>query len=152
MCPSTFRLTMSTVLTTWFVAAMYYSMGSLVFGVVRTRFVAKCAFISSSPAVATSVHLKCWVRRRRRKRGSAFSPNREIKRLKVAMHPASFWICLRSVGIANCDRARIFAGFASIPLLEKMKPSNFSEGTPKTHFSGFSLMSYVRRLRTQVIY
>ena len=29
---------------------------------------------------------------------------------------------------------------------ETMKPSSFLEGTLKTHFSGFSLMSYVRRL------
>ena len=48
--------------------------------------------------------------------------------------------------ITNCDTAQILAGFASIPLLETMKPSNFPEGTPKTHFSGLSLMSYVRRL------
>ena len=143
MCPSASRSTTSTALTTWFVVAMYNSMGSPIFGAVRTGLVAKSAFISSSPVVAASGHSKCSVRRRRRYKGSAFSPKREIKRFKAATHPVSFWICLRSVGIANYDRARIFAGFASISLLETMKPSNFPEGTPKTHFSGLSLMSYV---------
>ena len=48
--------------------------------------------------------------------------------------------------MANYDRARILAGFASIPLLETMKPKSFPVGTPKTHFSGLSLMSYAQRL------
>ena len=69
-----------------------------------------------------------------------------MKRLKAATHPVIFCICLRSFGISNCDRARILAEFASIPLLETMKPRSFPAGTPKTHFSGLSLMSYVRRL------
>ena len=146
MCPSASRSTMSTALTTWFVAAMYNSMCSPMFGAIRTGLVAKSAFISSSPVVAASVHSKFSVRRRRRYRGSAFCPKQKMKRLKAATHPVSFWIFLRSVGIANCDRAWIFAGLASIPILETMKPSNFPEGTPKTHFSGLSLMSYVQRL------
>ena len=125
---------------------IYNSIGSLVFGTVRIGLQAKRAFISSSPAVAASVHSKCSVHRRRRQRGSAFSPNREMKRLKAATHPVNFWICLRSVGMANCDRARILAGFATIPLLETMKPRSFPAGTPKTHFSGLSLMSYVLSL------
>ena len=73
-------------------------------------------------------------------------PKREMKRLKAATHPVNFCICLRSFGISNCDRARILAGFASIPLPDTMKPSSFPAGTPKTHFSGFSLMSYALRL------
>mgnify|MGYP005829674527 CR=1 FL=1 len=146
MCPSASRSMTSAALTTWFVPAMYNSIGLPIFGAIKTGLVAKSAFISSSLAVAASVHSKCSVRRRRRYKGSAFSPKREIKRLKAATHPVSFWICLRSVGIANCDRARIFARLASIPLLETMKPSNFLEGTPKTHFSGLSLMLYVQRL------
>ena len=50
------------------------------------------------------------------------------------------------VSVANCDKAQILVGFASIPLLETMKPRSFPAGTPKTHFSGLSLMSHVRRL------
>ena len=103
-------------------------------------------FISSSLAVPASVHTKWSVRQSRRYSGNAFSPNLEMKRLKAATHPASFWTCLRSVGVANCDKAQILAGFASIPLLETMNPSSFPAGTPKTHFSGLRLMSYVRRL------
>ncbi|VAI77919.1 unnamed protein product [Triticum turgidum subsp. durum] len=37
-----------------------------------------------------------------------------------------------SVGIAKCGRARILAGFASIPLLETMKPKSFLAGTRMT--------------------
>ena len=125
---------------------MYNSIGSPMFGAARIGLVAKMAFISSNPAVAASVHSKCSVRRRRRWRGNAFSPKREIKRLRAATHPVNFCICLRSFGISSCDRARILAGFASIPLLDTMKPRSFPAGTPKTHFSGLSLMSYVQRL------
>ena len=125
---------------------MYNNIGSPILGAARIGLLAKRAFISSSPAVAASVHSKCSVRRRRRQRGRAFSPNQEIKRLKAATHLVNFWIFLTFVGVANCDRARILAGFASIPLLETVKPKSFPAGTPKTHFSGLSLMSYVRRL------
>ena len=143
MCPSCSRSTTSTVLTTWCVADMYNNMGSPTFGAARIGLLPKRAFISSSPAVAASVHSKWSVHRSRRYSGSAFSPNREIKRLKAATHPASFWTCFWSVGIANCDKARILAGFASIPLLETMNPSSFPAGTPKTHFSGLSRMSFL---------
>ena len=125
---------------------MYNNMGSPTFVAARIGLLAKRAFISSSPAVAASVHSKWSVRRSRRYSGNAFSPNLEINRLKAATHSASFWTCLRSVGVANCDKAQILAGFASIPLLETLKPNSFPAGTPKTHFSGLILMSYVRRL------
>ena len=107
-------------------------------------------FTSSNPAVAASVHTKWSMRRSRRYNGNAFSPSLEIKRLKAATDPASFWTYLRSVGGANCDRARILAGFASIPLLETMNPSSFPAGTPKTHFSGLSRTSYVQIERLTV--
>ena len=144
MYTSTSRSTTSTVLTTWCVAAIYNSIGSLIFGAAKIGLLAKTAFISSNPAA--SVHLKLSIRRSSLYNGNAFSPNLEINRLKAAMHPASFWTCFKSVGVANCDKARILVGFASIPLLEMMKLSNFPEGTLKTHFSGLRLMSYVRRL------
>src|SRR4051812_15018221 len=69
-----------------------------------------------------------------------------MKRLRAATHPVNFCICLRSFGTSNCDKAWIFAGFASIPLPDTMKPKSFPAGTPKTHFSGLSLMSYFQRL------
>ena len=125
---------------------MYSSIGSPMLGAARIGLFANKVFISSNPAVGASIHQKSSVRWSRRYSGSAFSPNLEIKRLKAAPHPASFWTCFRSVGVANCDRAQILAGFASIPLLETMNPSSFPVGTPKTHFSGLSRMSYVQRL------
>ena len=125
---------------------MYSSIGSPMFGAARIGLFASRVFISSNPAVAASVHSKWAVRRSTRHSGSAFSPNLEIKRLKAATHPASFWTCFRSISIANYDKARILAMFALIPLLETMNPSSFPAGTPKTHFPGLSHMSYVRRL------
>ena len=125
---------------------MYSNIGSPMFGAARIGLLANKAFISSSPAVAATAHAKWSVRRSRRYNGNAFSPNLEIKRLRAAMHAVNFWICLRYVGVDNCDKTQILAGFASIPLLEMMKPSSFPAGTPKTHFSGLSLMSYVHRL------
>ena len=104
-------------------------------GAARIGLLASRVFISANPAVAGSVHSKWTVRRSRRYSGSAFSPNLEIKRLKAATHPASFWTCFRSVGIANCDKAQILAGFASIPLLETMNASSFPAEMPKTHSS-----------------
>ena len=77
---------------------------------------------------------------------NAFSPSLDMKRLKATRHLASFWTCLRSVGVANCDKAQILAGFASIPLLETMNPSSFPAGTPKTHFFGLIDMSHALRL------
>ena len=128
------------------VAKMYNNIGSPMPGGAKIGLLPRRSFISSNPSMATSVHLKLSVRRSSLSNGNAFSPNLEINRLRDATQPASFWTCLRSVGIANCDKARILAGFASIPLLEMMKPSSFPAGTPKTHFSGLSLMSYAWRL------
>ena len=56
MYPSTSRSTTSTALTTWCVAAMYNSIGSLTLGAAKIGLVARMAFISSNPAVAASVH------------------------------------------------------------------------------------------------
>ena len=103
---------------------MYNNIGSPTLGAARIGLLAKRSFISSNLAVAASVHLKGSVHRRRM-----------IKRLKAATHPDNFWTYLRSVGVANCDKARILAGFASIPLLETMKTRSFQAGTLKTPLS-----------------
>ena len=57
------------------------------------------------------------------------------------MHPTSFWTCFKSVGAANCDKARILAGFTSIPLFETMNSSSLPAVMPKTHF--FRIKPYV---------
>ena len=41
--------------------------------------------------------------------------------------------------------AEIFSGLASMPRSETMKPSSMPLGTPKTHFSGLSLMLFARK-------
>jgi hypothetical protein len=42
--------------------------------------------------------------------------------------------------------AVIFTGLASMPRLLTMNPSNFPEGTPKTHLVGLSFHQNLRRL------
>ena len=100
-------------LTTWLVAAMYNNIGSPTPGASKIGLLARRDFISSNPAMTASVHLNLSVRRSSLYNGNAFSPNLEINWLKAATRLASFWTYFRSVGVANCDRARILAGFAS---------------------------------------
>jgi hypothetical protein len=55
---------------------------------------------------------------------------------RAAIHPVSFCISLIVVGASMSVMAMIFTGLASIPRLLMMNPSNFRDGTPKTHFLG----------------
>ena len=134
------RSTTRTALTTWFVAEMYNIIGSHIPGAAKMGFVARRALMSSRAAAASLVHLKVLVCFNSLYRGKAFSPSLEIKRLNDATQPASFCTCLSSVGTSSRSRAHIFAGLASIPRLDTMKPRSLPAGTLKTHFSGLSLI------------
>ena len=65
-----------------------------------------------------------------------------MNRLRAARHlatrctPFMFWIGPILV------MAEIFSELASMPCSETMKPSSTPLGTPKTHFSGLSLMPF----------
>src|SRR5881394_982700 len=61
-----------------------------------------------------------------------------MKRLSAAMQPVSFCTSFKAVGEFILNMSMSFFGFASMPRYDTMKPSNFPEGTPKTHFSGFN--------------
>ena len=67
-----------------------------------------------------------------------------MNRLRAARHPVirytpfTFWIGPMLV------MAEILSGLASMPRSETMKPSSMPLGTPKTHFSGLSLIPFAQ--------
>jgi hypothetical protein len=67
-------------------------------------------------------------------------PSREINLLKATMHPDNFNTSWRLLGSFILVAANTFSGLRSIPRWETIYPSNFLEGTPNVHFSGFSFI------------
>jgi hypothetical protein len=65
---------------------------------------------------------------------------------RAVMHPVSFYTSLTVAGAFISMMAVIFTGLASIPRLLMIKPSNFPDGTPKTHLVGLSFHRNLRRL------
>jgi hypothetical protein len=63
--------------------------------------------------------------------------SREMNLLKVAMHPVNFCMSWRLSGGFILVIANTFSGLGSIPLWETIYPSNFPQGTPNVHLSGF---------------
>src|SRR6266508_3199851 len=61
-----------------------------------------------------------------------------MKWLSAAMQPVSFCTSFSLVGEFILKISLSFFGLASMPWYDTMKPSNFPEGTPKTHFLGFN--------------
>jgi hypothetical protein len=84
--------------------------------------------------------------RRSLKKDSALSANLEMKRLRAASDPVSFWMSLTRVGGLITSIAFIFSGLASMSRYETRNPNNFPAETPKMHFSGFSLVRVTRSL------
>jgi hypothetical protein len=80
------------------------------------------------------------------KKGSALSANLEMKRLRAASDPVSFWTSLTRVGALIASIALIFSGFASMPQYETRNLSSFPVEMPKTHLSGFSFVRVARSL------
>jgi len=72
------------------------------------------------------------------------SANLGIKCDNAVSLPTNLCISLMLAGLLMLTTAWHLSGLASIPLWVNMKPRNFPPATPKTHFSGFSLMSYFR--------
>jgi hypothetical protein len=68
-----------------------------------------------------------------------------MKRLRDARHPMSFCNPFRFQIGAMLVMAEIFSGLASMPHSETMNPKSMPQGTPKTHFLGFSLMFFSLR-------
>jgi hypothetical protein len=65
---------------------------------------------------------------------------------RAAIHPVSFCTSLIVVGASISVMAMIFKGLTSIPRLLIINPSNFSDGTPKTHLVGLSFHQNLRQL------
>jgi hypothetical protein len=68
-----------------------------------------------------------------------------MKRLRDARHPMSFYTPFRFWIGAMLVLAEIFFELASMPCSEMMNPKSMPWGTPKMHFSGFSLMFFSLR-------
>jgi hypothetical protein len=73
-------------------------------------------------------------------------PSHEINLLKVAIHPIKFYTSWRLSDSFISVIADTFSGLGSIPRWETIYPSNFPEGTPNVHFSGFSFILNFLRL------
>ena len=72
--------------------------------------------LSCSKAVsASSDQEKCSEALRSLKKGSPFSPRRDMKRLKAAMQPVSFCISLTHVGHFMLVMAETLSGLGSMP-------------------------------------
>jgi hypothetical protein len=65
---------------------------------------------------------------------------------RVAMQPVNFCTSLIVSRAPILVMDEIFTGLASIPRLLMMNPSNFPEGTQKTHLVGLSFHRNLRRL------
>ena len=61
------------------------------------------------------------------------------------MQPVNFCTSLSLDGEFILRMSLSFSGLTSMPRYDTMKPSNFPDGTPKTHFSGFNF--HLKRLR-----
>ena len=80
------------------------------------------------------------------KKGKARSPNLEMNLPSTVMQPLRRCISLTFRGMLSPSIALIFSGLASIPQCDTKKPRSLPEGTPKTHFSGLSLIWIRRKL------
>jgi hypothetical protein len=103
-------------------------------------------FISWKAHSASSVHANGPDPLISLKKGSALSANLEMKRLRAARDPVNLWTSLRRVGGLIASIAWTLSGLASIPRWETRKPRSFPADTPKTHFSGLSLVEVARSL------
>src|SRR5207237_5539988 len=61
------------------------------------------------------------------------------------MQPVNFCTSFKAIGEFILNMSLSFSGLASMPRYDTMKPSNFPEGTPKTHFLGFNF--HLKRLK-----
>jgi len=135
----------SAELTAFVDAAMYITRGRWRSGLVRIEGVVSycfkvlkfCSQVSSQTNLAdffSSLII-----------GLVLSANLGRKREMVVNLPTSRCTSLTFVGLLMSIIAWHFSGFVSIPRCVSMKPRNLPPSTPKVHFSGLSLMLYVRR-------
>jgi len=72
------------------------------------------------------------------KKGSP-PPSQDIKRLRAAMHPMSFYTSFTFLGGRMSRTALTLEGFGLMPLRLMTLSSSMPEGTPKIHFFGIKL-------------
>jgi hypothetical protein len=115
-------------------------------GATRVGGVVKYFFNLSKASCTFRVHwnLSCFLRSL--KKGSPLMPSHEINLLKAAMHPVNFCTSWRLSDDFILVIADTFSRLGSIPRCETIYLSNFAEGTPNVHFSGFSFILNFLRL------
>jgi hypothetical protein len=74
------------------------------------------------------------------KKGSPLTPSCEMHLLRVAIHPVNFCMPWRLFGGSIFVIDDTFSRLWSIPHWEIIYLSNFLEGAPNMHFSGFSFI------------
>jgi hypothetical protein len=79
------------------------------------------------------------------KKGSPFSPSRDMKLLRVAMQPVSFYTSLTHHGGPISVIAWICLVLASIPRWLTKNPSSYPDGTLNTHLFAFNFHFYFFR-------
>jgi hypothetical protein len=73
------------------------------------------------------------------------TPSHEMNLIKAAIHPINFWTSWRLLGGFIFVIADTFSGLGSVLRWETIYQSNFSEGTPNAHFSGFNfILNFLR--------
>jgi hypothetical protein len=134
------------MLTASAAAAMYKYNGSSGSGATNIGRDTRCCFNSWKACSASLVQEKGPAFHSSLKKGSALSANLEMKWLRAASDPVSFWMSLTRVGGLIASITLIFSGFASMPRYETRNPSSFPAEMPKTHLSGFSFVRVAHSL------
>lgn len=143
--PCSSRSTTMAVKTTRLVTAMQTISVSRERGVVNTGGVVRKVLSSSKALSASDVQKNFSDARRSLKKGRAFSPRREIKRLRATKQPASFWTSFTLVGRFILVTADTLSGFGSMARRLTRFPNRMPDETPKIHFVGLSFQRYLRR-------
>jgi hypothetical protein len=113
-------------------------MSSCFFGSVRMGEEVSYALRLSKASLASSVHSNLPVFFSNLKKGNPFSPSHDMKWLRAAMQPISFYTSLTYRGGPISIIARIWLVLASIPWWLTKNPSSCPDGTPNTHLFGFN--------------
>ena len=123
----------------------YSIMSSYFFGGVRTGDDVRYALSLLKASLASSVHLNLSVFFSSLKKGKPFLPSLDMKRLRAAMQPVSFYTSLTLRGGPISIMAQICLALASIPRWLTKNPSSCPEGTPNTHLLGFNFHLHLFR-------
>ena len=131
-----------TALTAHSDTANYRKSGSAGARFDKSRGEERYLFRSSKAAAQLSSHLKLVSFFRSWKKGWYWSADFDMNLFRAAVIPVNCWTSLWIRGAFSSWMALIWSEFTSIPLCDTMKPRNFREPTPNTHFKAFNHSLY----------